>query len=129
MPGELAVQAMVEAYMEEHEAIAEDNRVDVIIVARPDTLDDVHLADLAAENLTGVEAPATRKGRGAAPPVIANFHDLLKARALRLGKPLQILRRSTWDESVPPPPKRSRQDARRRAERTVTISKHNQLAL
>jgi hypothetical protein len=115
MPGELAVQAMVEAYMEELEAIAEDNRVDVIIVARPDTLDDVHLADLAAENLTGVEAPATRKGRDAAPPVIANFHDLLKARALRLGKPLQILRRSTWDESVPPPPKRSRQDEATRA--------------
>ena len=40
----------------------------------------------------------------------ANFHDLLKARALRLGIPLQILRRSTWDESAPPPPKRSRQD-------------------
>jgi hypothetical protein len=109
LPGELAVHAMVEAYMDELEAIAEDNRVDVIIVARPDTLDDVHLAAQAAEN------KASPHAAGTAPPVIANFHDLLKARALRLGKPLQIVRRSTWDESAPPPPKRSRQDEATRA--------------
>jgi hypothetical protein len=115
LPGELAVKAMVDAYMGELEAIAEDNRVDVIIVARPDTLDDVHLAAEAAENQAEATATGSGKGRGAAPPVIANFHDLLKARALRLGKPLQILRRSTWDESAPPPPRRSRQDEATRA--------------
>jgi hypothetical protein len=111
-PGELAVKAMVDAYMSELEAVAEDNRVDVIIVARPDTLDDVHLAAQAAENQA--DAADTRRS-SAPPPVIANFHDLLKARALGLGKPLQILRRSTWDESAPPPPKRSRQDEATRA--------------
>ncbi|MEV4691349.1 hypothetical protein AB0K27_09535 [Micromonospora echinospora] len=111
LPGELAVKAMVDAYMDELEAIAEDNRVDVIVVARPDTLDDVHLAG-AAEHQDG-----DRPGRSArsGSPVKANFHDLLKARALRLGKPLQILRRSTWDESAPPPPRRSRQDEATRA--------------
>ncbi|WP_444949284.1 hypothetical protein [Micromonospora ureilytica] len=106
LPGELAVEAMVDAYMDELEAIAEDNRVDVIVVARPHTLDDVHLASTPkSEN----HDTSRRRGRGPA-PVIANLHDLLKARALRLGKPLQIPRRSTWDESAPPPPRRSRQD-------------------
>ncbi len=115
LPGELAVRAMVDAYMGELEAIAEDNRVDVIIVGRPDTLDDVHLAAEAAEDQAEATSSGSGKGRAAAPPVVANFHDLLKARALRLGKPLQILRRSTWDESAPPPPKRSRQDEATRA--------------
>lgn len=114
LPGELAVKAMVEAYMSELDAIAEDNRVDVIIVARPDTLDDIHLAAQAAKK--GAESTANGSGkRRTAGPVIANFHDLLKARALNRGKPLQILRRSTWDESAPPPLNRSRQDEATRA--------------
>lgn len=115
LPGELAVQAMVDAYMAELETIAESNRVDVIIVARPDTLNDVHLAVQAADDQAAAQSQGHRKARSAAPPVIANFHDLLKARALRLGKPLQILRRSTWDESAAPPPKHSRQDEATRA--------------
>jgi hypothetical protein len=114
LPGELAVKAMVDAYMAELEAIVEDNRVDVILVARPDTLDDVHLAAQAAQNQT--DAITDSKGtRRSSPPVIANFHDLLKARALTLGTPLQIVRRSTWDETAPPPPNRSRQDEATRA--------------
>ena len=76
LPGELAVQAMVKAYIDELEAVAEDNRVDVINVARPDTLDDVHLAARAAEN----QAAGQSTRRGAPLPVIANFQDLLKAR-------------------------------------------------
>lgn len=42
LPSELAVQAMTDAYLGELEALAE-NRVNVILVARPDTLNDVHL--------------------------------------------------------------------------------------
>jgi hypothetical protein len=113
LPGELAVQAMVDVYMSELEALAEGNRADVIIVARPDTLDDVHLA--AAGSAGTGRAPAGDTDNGGPARVTANFHDLLKARALRLGIPLQILRRSTWDESAPPPPKRSRQDEATRA--------------
>ena len=55
LPGELAVRAMTEVYMSELEALAEGNRVDVIIVARPDSLDDTHLS-----------GPADQRGRGAA---------------------------------------------------------------
>jgi hypothetical protein len=115
LPGELAVQAMVDVYMGELEALAEGNRANVIIVARPDTLDDVHLAAQAADTADTAGIPAGHAENIGPAPVIANFHDLLKARALRLGIPLQILRRSTWDESAPPPPKRSRQDEATRA--------------
>ena len=48
-------------------------------------------------------------------PQFANFHDMLKARLLRLPQPVQIIRRSTWDETAPPPPGRSRQDEASRA--------------
>ena len=110
LPGALAVQAMVEAYLDELEPIVDDNRVDLILVVRPDTLDDVHLTTLdsrpgAAEST----APSTNKAPA------PNFHDLLKARALRLRTPLQIMRRSTWDETAPPPSGRSRQDQATRA--------------
>ncbi len=114
LPGELAVQAMVQSYMDELEALTEGNRADVIIVARPDSLDDTHLAAQAADSADFAQAERTESG-GSMPVIAANFHDLLKARALRLGIPLQILRRSTWDESAPPPPRRSRQDEATRA--------------
>jgi len=52
-------------------------------VARPDTLD-VHLAAQAADNQATAQALGPRKGRSAPPPVIANYHDLLKAQALRV---------------------------------------------
>ena len=48
-------------------------------------------------------------------PQFANFHDMLKARLLRLPQPVQIILRSTWDETAPPPHGRSRQDESSRA--------------
>jgi hypothetical protein len=77
---------MVEAYLGELAAIAEDNRVDVILVARPDTLDDVHLAAQTAQDQAEAATASDSRRTGAA-PVVANFHDLLKARALTLGDP------------------------------------------
>jgi hypothetical protein len=65
LPGELAVQAMVDVYMGELEALAEGNRVNVIIVARPDTLDDVHLAAQAAGSADTAGAPAGHAENGA----------------------------------------------------------------
>ena len=62
LPGELAVQAMIEVYMSELEALAEGNRADVIIVARPDTLDDVRLA---AQTTSVADQPTRTRGRGA----------------------------------------------------------------
>ena len=48
-------------------------------------------------------------------PPFANFHDMLKARVLQARQPIQIIRRSTWDETVPPPAGHSRQDEASRA--------------
>jgi hypothetical protein len=44
-----------------------------------------------------------------------DFHNLLKARALPLRIPLQIIQHSTWDEYAPPPVKRSPRDEACRA--------------
>ncbi|HEY5987845.1 MAG TPA: hypothetical protein VIV12_15950 [Streptosporangiaceae bacterium] len=40
---------------------------------------------------------------------------MLKARLLQVRQPIQIIRRSTWDESIPPPAGHSRQDEASRA--------------
>jgi hypothetical protein len=48
-------------------------------------------------------------------PRFANFHDLLKARLLHLRQPIQIIRRSSWDETCPPPVGYGRQDEASRA--------------
>lgn len=48
-------------------------------------------------------------------PPFANFHDMLKARVLQARQPIQIIRRRTWDETVPPPAGNSRQDEASRA--------------
>ena len=95
LPGDLAVRAMTDVYMGELEALAEGNRGDVILVARPDTLDDVHLSAPAAS--AGAPQGRARCAGNGGPPLAANFHDLLTARALRLGIPLQILRRRSCD--------------------------------
>lgn len=50
----------------------------------------MHLAAQAASPA----GQAARSRDNGPRPLVANFHDLLKARALRLGSPLQILRRS-----------------------------------
>ncbi|MGH3247007.1 MAG: hypothetical protein ACRDOI_12445 [Trebonia sp.] len=80
-------------------AMAEENRIDVFLVARPPDLKDTMAALSASAKETGLVLPQ-----------FANFHDMLKARLLRLPQPVQIIRRSTWDETTPPPTGHSRQD-------------------
>jgi hypothetical protein len=94
----------VEAYAAEITAMAEENRVDVFLVARPPELKDTVAALSASAGETGLALPQ-----------FANFHDMLKARLLRLPQPIQIIRRSTWDEATAPPGGRSRQDEASRA--------------
>jgi hypothetical protein len=103
-PAARALATAVEVYAAEITAMAEENRVDVFLVARPPELKDTMaaLADSAAES-------------GVVLPQFANFHDMLKARLLRLPQPVQIIRRSTWDETAPPPSGHSRQDEASRA--------------
>jgi hypothetical protein len=102
-----ALATAVDVYAEEIIAMAEENRVDVFLVARP-----AQLAD------TGASSPASGDHAAGDIPVLArfaNFHDMLKARLLHVRQPIQIIRRSTWDEATPPPTGRSRQDEASRA--------------
>lgn len=114
--GGRALQAAIDTYAAEITALADENRVDVLLAARPE-----QLADMARRSSRG-------RGRGSrrvavsepdaddvALPRYANFHDLLKVRTLALRQPIQIIRRSTWDESNLPSDRRSRQDEATRA--------------
>ena len=116
-----ALSIAVNVYADEITALADENRVDVLLIARPEQLADTtrragHTAAGAEEPATAVADPAGEApGADPALPQFANFHDMLKARLLQVRQPIQIIRRSTWDESVPPPAGHSRQDEASRA--------------
>lgn len=90
-----AIQEAVDAYLEEIEWLAHNERCDVIICARPEVLDE---AVVDHEELNEDEHVAD-----AAPPLLPDFHDQLKAAALQFGQPLQIMRPPTWGERSKPP--------------------------
>ena len=104
-----AIRAGVDLYAEELTALAEENRVDLMIVARPEQLKDTR----TRRQMRAATRPRGRKDRPNSG--YENFHDLLKARMLHVRQPLQIVRRSTWDETTPPPAGRGRQDEASRA--------------
>jgi hypothetical protein len=111
-----AITFAVDAYTDELVALAEEHRVDALLVARPEQLYDVR--SRAGSCSSGRAAATDRSTVAAADEAAAgfeNFHDLLKARMLHLRQPLQIIRRSTWDEAAPPLPGRGRQDEATRA--------------
>ena len=96
-----AVRAAVDLYMDELDTLNEEAACDVVLVARPETLPEGQY----------VAAPSDRR-RGPRPQY-ADFHATLKATALRHSRPLQLLRRTTWDPTFKPPAEekaRSRQD-------------------
>lgn len=79
-------------YARELEALDEEPNCDVVLVARPDDIP---------------EREQTASGRGrrtpATAPLAADFRALLKAASLRGSRPIQIIRRSTWDPTFQPP--------------------------
>lgn len=96
-----AVRIAVEAYLEEIDWLAESDRCDVILCARPEALDafatDADVDD-ASENITPADERDERVG--ATRP---DFHDQLKAAAFRHARPLQIIRPETWDDRTKSP--------------------------
>jgi hypothetical protein len=111
-----ALQTAVELYAEEIAALTGENRIDVLMIARPEQLiDTAARAVTKAAGRDGVVDATADSGSRPALPRFANFHDMLKARVLQIRQPIQIIRRSTWDESAPPPTGRSRQDEATRA--------------
>lgn len=93
-----AVRAAVDAYMEEIEWLAENEPCDVVICARPETLDEHEASRRPEGEDTGeyeeVEEPSV---------LLPDFHDQLKAAALRYTAPLQIIRPRTWNDPSKPP--------------------------
>lgn len=86
------VPALVDLFMAELASLADDSRVDVALCVRPDDLLEVGLveADEDSGGAAGVgEDLSTR-----------DFHDLLKARAMSLGRPIQVVRPRTFGASV-----------------------------
>lgn len=81
-PTRQAVEKTMELYRRELDALADERRCDVVVCARPDALHDENQED---------EGP-TDEGQSR-----LDFHDLLKARAMPLKMPFQVIRKRTWD--------------------------------
>ena len=102
-PTALATAECVDLYAAEVKDLAERGLVDVIVVARPDDLEDDipqakrHRADVVDES-TEIDDSHV------------DFHDLLKARSIAGGVPLQLIRSTTWD-----PKRRTAKSQSRRA--------------
>lgn len=92
-----ATATLVSAYMEEIAWLAEASRCDVIICARPDWLDSPDRPP------SGSDADATSTADGVTESGRPDFHDQLKAAALRFPQPLQVIRPETWDSTSKPP--------------------------
>lgn len=88
-----AVTRAVELYDAELAALNEEAQCDVVIVCRPDDL---------AEQGEPIKDPE-RPWKQARPPTLGfDFHELLKARSLRTSRPIQLIRRETWDPTFKP---------------------------
>lgn len=86
-----ATAEAVEVYADAARSLAETGRCRVIVCARPEELLDREVRPPTAED-DGVdhdEEPDERESSG-------DFHDLLKAAALTLAAPLQLIREKTW---------------------------------
>jgi hypothetical protein len=104
-----AVHAAVELYAAELEILDEEPGCNVILVARPDTLPDAPEPEAD---------PAAPWKKAHAVEAVDDFRALLKAAAMRYSRPIQLVRRTTWDPGFKPPggeKKRSLQDEATRA--------------
>jgi hypothetical protein len=89
-----AVHAAVELYAAELELLDEEPGCNVVIIARPETLPETAEPD--------VDPAAPWKKIPPAEPA-DDFRALLKAAAMRYSRPIQIIRRTTWDPAFTPP--------------------------
>lgn len=70
-------------YAEHARSIEDSGRARLIVCVRPPEMEDPHLGDDLDD-------------AGATTPPADNFHDLLKAKALSISRPLQLIRPETW---------------------------------
>nr|MDP9167258.1 hypothetical protein [Actinomycetota bacterium] len=110
LPPDKAVPEAVALYAEQIAALDEEPNCDVIIVARPDDL---------PERQPAQPAPGWKKAKEA--PHTADFRALLKAVSMRGSRPIQIVRRSTWDPLFKPPSETERRQKQDEATRAWNI--------
>lgn len=88
-PGTTAVHRVVELYLAQIEALTEAAAVDVIVCVKPPVFD---YGDDGTDDDGDAGGDDTQEGTESA----TNFHDVLKARAMRYSVPLQITKEATW---------------------------------
>jgi hypothetical protein len=93
-----AVAEAVDTYMAAARSLCEAGRCRVLICARPDELREDAEPRRQANDAADDSDDSVDSGHDQ--EVDSDFHDLLKARALLLSCPLQILRRETWEGVV-----------------------------
>src|SRR6266540_935289 len=110
-----AVKAAVDLYVAELDVLDEEPVCDVVLIARPE-----HLPERPAPEIDP-DAPWKK-----APPAepVDDFRAVLKAAAMRYSRPIQIIRRSTWDRSFTPP---GRDKPRLQDEATLAWNLHTAL--
>ena len=87
-PGDAGVHEVVGLYLKEIADLTENARVDVVICIRPD--------DLASTRDSEPPADGDDSTESAGRDDPADFHDTLKARAMRYAVPIQVMRSGTW---------------------------------
>lgn len=95
----LAVAKAVDLYDRELEALHDEASCDVVIVCRPDNLNDGLLSRAKAPDKSEADGSTEVDKSG----FVADFHSLLKAKSLKYKQPIQIVRRSTWDPTFKDP--------------------------
>ena len=88
-----AIQRAVDLYDAELAALDEEPQCDVVIVCKPEAL---------PERGEPIEDPERPWKESKPAPLGFDFHELLKARSLRTTRPIQIVKRETWDLTYKP---------------------------
>ncbi len=85
------VEAATQLYLDELQTLVQQGRPDIVVCHIPESLVDVDVPREAGEPQDAVDKETAESDH---PPP---FHDLLKARAMSLRVPLQLIRASTYD--------------------------------
>ncbi|MFJ3421487.1 hypothetical protein ACIPN8_34645 [Streptomyces sp. NPDC086082] len=85
-----ATKDAVDLYADAARSLAETGRCRVVICARPEELQDREEHPPSEESRAEREENQDERGTG------GDFHDVLKATALTLSAPLQLMRKETW---------------------------------
>ena len=119
-PVALATAECVDIYRQEVADLTEKGLVDVVLIARPDELED----DVPIGKRSGADELEESAGFDSAH---VDFHDLLKASTIGLGIPLQLIRSTTWDPSRKTAKSRSRRSQSIQDEATRAWNLHTAL--